>query len=75
MTGDSNDDTNFPHNLLLTDKQVSRLGKGFANGSSANIKFSKTQLSKIVQLRGFLGRLFGPLMKVVLPFMKNVVTT
>ena len=37
MVGDSNDETNFPHTLLLTDTQVSRLCKGFANGSSANV--------------------------------------
>ena len=50
---DSNDESNFPHKLLLTDTQVSRLRKAFPNGSSANIKFSKTQLSKIVHLGGF----------------------
>ena len=33
--------------------QVSRICKAFGNGSSANIKLSKTQLSKIVQLVGF----------------------
>ena len=38
----SNDETNFPHKLLLTDKLVSKIRKAFANGSSANIKFSKT---------------------------------
>ena len=37
VVGDSNDETNFPHTLLLTDTQVSRLCKGFANGSSANV--------------------------------------
>ena len=51
----SNDETNFSHKLLLTDTQVSKIRKAFANGSSANVKFSifKTQLSKIVQLGGF----------------------
>ena len=38
----SNDETNFPHKLLLTDTQVSKICKAFANGLSANIKFSKT---------------------------------
>ena len=38
MIGDSKDETNFPHKLLLTDTQVSRPRKTFANGSSANIK-------------------------------------
>ena len=37
-----------------TNTQVLRLSKAFPNGSSANIKFSKTQLSKTVQLGGFL---------------------
>ena len=54
MIGDSNDDTSFPCKLLLTDTQLSRFGNAVAIGSSANIKFSKTQLSKIVQLKGFL---------------------
>ena len=44
--GDSNDENNFPHKLL-TNKQVSKLQKAFANNSSANIKLSKTQLHKI----------------------------
>ena len=47
MIGNSNE-TNFPHKLLLTDTQVSKICKAFANGSSANIKFPKIQLSKIV---------------------------
>ena len=63
MIVDSNDKTNFPHELLLTDRQVSSIRKAFANNSSANIKFSKTQLSKIIQSGGFLGKLFGPLLK------------
>ena len=54
LIGNFNDETNFPHKILLTDTQVSKIRKAFATGSSANIKFSKTQLSKIVQLRGFL---------------------
>ena len=35
--GNSNDWDNFPHKLLLTDTQVSKLRKAFANNSSANI--------------------------------------
>ena len=38
------------------------------------MKLSKTQLSKMVQLGGFLGRLLGVLLKTVLPLMKNVIT-
>ena len=55
MIVDSNDETNFPHKLLSANTQVSGLHKAFVSGSSANIKLSKTQLSKMVQLEGFLG--------------------
>ena len=48
LIGNSNDETNFSHKLLLTDAQVSKIRKAFANGSSANIKFSKTQLPKMI---------------------------
>ena len=41
--------TNFPHKLLLTDRQVVSLRKCFASHSSTNIKISKTQLSKMIQ--------------------------
>ena len=71
MIGDSNDRTNVPHDLLLTDRQVSRFHKAFANNESANLKLSKTQLSKIVQSGGFLGRLLRPLLKTGLPLLKN----
>ena len=43
-----------------------------ANNSSANIKLSKSQLSKIVQSRGFLGKLLQSLLKTGLPLMKNL---
>ena len=52
LIGNSNDETNFPHKLLLTDTKVSRLCKTFANGSSVNITFSKTNLSKVIQSGG-----------------------
>ena len=54
MISNSNDDeANFPHKLLLTDRQVAKIHKTFANNLSANIKLSKTQLSKIIQSDGF----------------------
>ena len=53
MIGNFNDETNFPHKLFLTDTQVSKTRKAFANGSSANIRFSKTQLSKMLHSGGF----------------------
>ena len=49
VVGDPNDENNFPHKLLLTNTQVSKLRKAFASGSSANIKLWKTQLHKIAQ--------------------------
>ena len=36
------DETNFPHKLLLTNRQVANLRKAFANHSSTDIKLSKT---------------------------------
>ena len=75
MIGDSNDEANFPHELLLTDRQISSIRKAFSNNSSANIKFSKTQLSKMIQSGGFLGKLLGPLLKTGLPLIKNVITS
>ena len=72
MIGDSNDKINFPHKLLLTDRQVSKICKAFANNSLDNIKLSITQLSKITQSGGFFDRLFGALLKNGLQLMKNV---
>ena len=71
MIGD--DENNFPHKLLLTSRQVANIRKAFANHSSANIKLSKTQLSKMIQSGGFLGRLLVPLLKTKLPLIKNVI--
>ena len=58
--------------MLLTNTNVTRLRKTFANNSSANIKLSKTQLHKIGQSWGFLGRLLGPLLNPWLPLIGNV---
>ena len=66
-------ETSFPHDLLLTKRRVSNLRKAFANNSSTDIKFSKSQLSKVTQSGGFLGRLFGPLLKTRLPLIKNLI--
>ena len=73
MVGNSNDNTNFPHELLLTNRQVANIGKAFANHSSIDIKLTKTQLSKMIQSGGFLGRLLVPLLKAGLPLMKSVI--
>ena len=47
LIGNSEDETNFSHKLLLTNTQVSRIPK--KNSSSANIKCLKTQLSRMIQ--------------------------
>ena len=58
---------------MLTNRQVANLRKAFANYLSTDINLSKTQLSKMIQLGGFLGRLLGPLLKTGLSLMKSVI--
>ena len=72
MVGNSNDNTNFPHELLLTNRQVRNVRKAFANHLSTDIKLSKTQLPKMIQSGGFLGRRLGPLLKTGLPLMNSI---
>ena len=43
MIGNSSDNTNFPHELLLTNRQVTNIRKAFADNLSADTKFSKAQ--------------------------------
>ena len=64
----SDDETNFPNKLLLTNRQI----EAFANHLSTYIKLSKTHLCKMIQSGEFIGRLLGPLLKSGLPLMKNV---
>ena len=73
MVGNSNDNTNFPHELLLTNRQVANIRKAFANHSLTDIKLSKTQLLKMIQSGGFLGKHLGPLLKTGLPLIKSVI--
>ena len=65
-----------PHKLLLTTRQNTKLRNALNNNSATDIKLSKTQIKKIIQSGGFLGKLLsklaGPLMKVALPLAKNV---
>ena len=53
--------------MLLNDTQASKLHKSFTNGSSATIKWSKTQLHKIGQSGEYFGRFWGPLLKTWVP--------
>ena len=73
VVGNSSGNTNFPHELLLTNRQVANIRKALAKNTSTDIKLSKTQLSKIIQSGGFLGRLLGTLLKTGLPLIKNVI--
>ena len=79
MVGNSNDNTNFPHELSLTNREVANIRKAFAKNTSIDIKLSQTQLSKMIQSEGFLGNLLGklsgPLMKVAMPLAKNVLAS
>ena len=56
-----NNKTNVPHDLLLTDRQVSNLCKSFANNLPTDIKLSKTQLSKMIQSGGIMDKTTCPL--------------
>ena len=69
MVGNSNDNTNFSHELLLTNRQVANLRTAFADHTSAGIKLSKTQ----IQSGGLLGRLLGPLLRTGSPLIKSVI--
>ena len=48
MIGNSDDETNFPDKLLLTNRLVANLRTAFSKHTSTNIKLSKTQLSKMI---------------------------
>ena len=52
MIGDN--ETNFPHKLLLTNRQVSNLHKAFSNHLSTDIKLSKTRYQKWYNQKDFL---------------------
>ena len=71
MIGSSDDETNFPHKLLLTNRQVINLRKDFAYRTTTDIKLSKAQLTKM-QKGGFL-RFLAPLLKSGLPLLKSVI--
>ena len=64
---------NLPHELLLTTRQTTKLRNAIANNMSTGIKLSKTQISKIIQSGGFLGKILGPLLKSGLSLLKSVI--
>ena len=56
MIGNATNKPDSPNNILLIDKQVSRLFKSFAYDSAADINLSEKQISKTMQVDRFLGR-------------------
>ena len=65
----------LPHELLLTIRQKAKIRSAFNNNNniSADLKLSKTQISKIIQSGGFLSKLLGLLLKTGLPLIKHVI--
>ena len=51
----------LPQELLLTTRQKAKLKSTFNNNMSTDLKFSKAQISKIIQSGGFLGSLLSKL--------------
>ena len=48
MSRNCDNETNFPHELFLTNRQVANLCKAFANYLTTDIKLSKTQSTKMI---------------------------
>ena len=65
MVGNSDDESKFPHKLLLTNRQFLSLRKAFANHISVDIKLSKAQLTKMQKEVFF--KFLMPLLKSGLP--------
>ena len=47
MISDSNDETDYPHKLLLTNRQISKIQKAFNNYLNSGIKLSRAGISKM----------------------------
>ena len=64
------------HEVLLTTRQNTKLRNAINKNLATDIKLSKAQIKKLIQSRGFLGKLLsklaGPLMKVAMPLAKSV---
>ena len=66
----------YENDLHHDKRQNTKLRNAFNNNMSTDIKFSKAQISKIIQsgrfLRSLLSKLAGPLMKAAIPLAKNI---
>ena len=63
MIDDSDNKINFPHELLLTNRQFANLRKSKPLQIFIHWYQIIKKLSNIIQSGGFLGRLLGPLLK------------
>ena len=67
---------NLPHELFLTQRQITKLRNNIENNMSTDIKFSKPEIKKIRMSGGALGLILGKLLpnliKVTSPILKNV---
>ena len=69
------DGNDLPNELLLTTRQKTKLRNAFNNNMSTDLKLPRAQICKIIQSEEFVGsliKLAGPLMKVAIPLVKNV---
>ena len=71
IVDNSNNETNFPHKLLLTNRKILSRTKAFVNYKSFEIKLSKAQLTKIQ--KGWFLKFLMPLLKSGLSLLKSVV--
>ena len=73
------DGNDLRHELLLTTRHKTKLRNAFNKDISTDLTLSKAQISKIIQSGGFLGsllrKLAGPLMKVAISLVKNVLAS
>ena len=67
---------NLPNQLLLRTRQKIKLRNTFENNMPADIRLSKTQISKIIESGSFLGALLSkissPLMEIVAQLITNI---
>ena len=72
MIGNSNDEYNFTHKLLLINTEVSSFVRILKMVPQLLQNHQKLNCNKKGQSGQFLGRFLGPLLKPGLPLMKNV---
>ena len=64
---------NLPHELFLTQRQITKLRNNIENNLQTDIKLSKAQIPKIIQSGRFLVKLLGRLLQTGLPLLKSVI--